>query len=89
MHNNRLFKDLSEIEFPSLTEEYVRSLTFGTYQIKQAKPYTREHLDDEGKYYFEFLLPKKNLRHEFLKLNALLLLVSGRNIFYLKKSSFL
>ena len=30
--------------FPVLTEEYLRSLTFGIYQLKQAKSYSREHI---------------------------------------------
>lgn len=61
LHNERLVCDLTEINFPHLSEEYIRSITFGIYQLKQAKSYTKEHLDDEGDYYFEILLPEKNL----------------------------
>ncbi|XP_062613816.1 uncharacterized protein LOC134275563 [Saccostrea cucullata] len=37
-------------DFPKLSENYLRSLTFGIYQIKQASSYSREHLDEEGGY---------------------------------------
>ena len=33
--------------FPVITEEYLRSLKFGIYQLKQA---TREHINEEGGY---------------------------------------
>ena len=36
--------------FPVLTEEYLRSLTFGIYQLKQAKSYSREHINEKGGY---------------------------------------
>ena len=36
--------------FPVLTEEYLRSLTFGIYQLKQAKSYSREHTLEKGGY---------------------------------------
>ena len=36
--------------FPVLTEEYLRSLTFGIYQLKQAKLYSREHINEKGGY---------------------------------------
>ena len=34
--------------FPVLTEEYLLSLTFDIYQLKQAKSYSREHINEEG-----------------------------------------
>lgn len=37
-------------DFPVLSEDYLRSLTFGVYQIKQAFSYTLEHLDEDGGY---------------------------------------
>ena len=36
--------------FPVLTEEYLRSLTFGIYQLKQAKSYSREDINEKGGY---------------------------------------
>ena len=41
------------ISFPVLTEEYIEALTFGVYQLKQARSYTFEHLDENGNYMFE------------------------------------
>ena len=32
--------------FPTLTEDYLRSLTFGVYQLKQAPNYADQHLGD-------------------------------------------
>ena len=37
-------------DFPVLTEDDVRQLTFGVYQVNQAKRYTDEHLQVDGKY---------------------------------------
>ena len=37
-------------EFPVLSKEQLHMLTFGTYKLKQAKSYTREHLSDDGEY---------------------------------------
>ncbi len=53
--------DIESLNFPSLTEDYIRGLTFGVYQAKQAKLYTKEHLDIEGKYEFHFVPLQKNL----------------------------
>ena len=53
--------DLEKSNFPILTEEYIRNLTFGIYQLKQAKSYTHEHLDDDGQYEFEFINYETNL----------------------------
>jgi len=36
--------DVKTIVFPDLTEEYIQSLTHGVYQLKQAIPYTKEHI---------------------------------------------
>ena len=36
--------------FPKMTEAHLRAITFGVYQIRQARHYTDEHLND-GKYY--------------------------------------
>ena len=36
--------------FPVLTEEYLRLLTFGIYQLKQAKSYWREHINEDWGY---------------------------------------
>ncbi|XP_061193736.1 uncharacterized protein LOC133201962 [Saccostrea echinata] len=41
--------DSHDVVFPRLTEEEIRQLTFGVYQIRLAKSYTHEHLM-EGKY---------------------------------------
>ncbi len=46
--------DPNILNFPSLTEEYIESLTFGIYQPYQAISYTYEHLDKNGNYEFEF-----------------------------------
>lgn len=42
--------DNSVQDFPVMSEEDLRNLTLGIYQIKQAKSYTREHFDSEGEY---------------------------------------
>lgn len=58
-------QDISSIDFPILTEDFIRSLTFGVYQLKQAKSYTREHLDENGDYTFEvFQLQAKIIREK-------------------------
>ncbi len=36
--------------FPRLTIETLQQLTFGVYQLHQAKSYTSEHLSEDGKY---------------------------------------
>ncbi|XP_033725099.1 uncharacterized protein LOC117315068 [Pecten maximus] len=36
--------------FPSLSEEDLRNITLGVYQLKLARSYTQEHLDDNGDY---------------------------------------
>ncbi|KAJ8308837.1 hypothetical protein KUTeg_013711 [Tegillarca granosa] len=44
--------DASEVlsSFPHLSEEYLRTLAFGVYQLKQAISYTNEHLNDDCQY---------------------------------------
>jgi len=50
------------IAFPILTEEYIKYLTFGIYQLKQALSYTYKHLDENGNYIFELnCITKKNI----------------------------
>ena len=38
------------LDFPVFSGEYLRSLTFGIYQLKQAKFYSMEHIDSDGGY---------------------------------------
>uniref|UniRef100_K1RG30 Uncharacterized protein n=1 Tax=Magallana gigas TaxID=29159 RepID=K1RG30_MAGGI len=37
-------------DFPILTEEEIRNITLGTYQVKMAKAYSHEHLQEDGAY---------------------------------------
>lgn len=37
-------------EFPQLSEEEIREITLGTYQVKMAKSYTNEHINEDGNY---------------------------------------
>ena len=37
-------------QFPVLTKDELQMITFGTYQLKQAKSYTREHQSEDGEY---------------------------------------
>ena len=37
-------------DFPRLSEDEIRQLTIGVYQLKLAKSYTHEHLDMDGSY---------------------------------------
>ncbi|CAF1117341.1 unnamed protein product [Rotaria magnacalcarata] len=55
--------DEQDIEFPEMDLNNLRSLFFGTYQIKQSKTYTEEHLDDKGNYVIQ-VAPEDN---EFLR----------------------
>ena len=41
------------LNFPAISQEKIRELTLGVYQMKQAKYYNSENLDEEGKYRFE------------------------------------
>ncbi|XP_033729800.1 uncharacterized protein LOC117318996 [Pecten maximus] len=44
--------DASDVvpQFPKLSEEDVRNITFGVYQLKLTQSYTQEHLTDDGDY---------------------------------------
>ena len=53
--------------FPKLSEDELRDLTLGVYQIKQAKSYTQEHLNTDGKY--EFSINKEDTGMIRLKYN--------------------
>ena len=46
--------NLLDFRFPKLEENYFRNLTFGIYLLKQAKSYTKEQLDENGKYTYKF-----------------------------------
>lgn len=37
-------------DFPRLTVDELKQITFGVYQLKQARSYTEEHLDEDGLY---------------------------------------
>ena len=37
-------------EFPVLSKVQLEMITFGTYQLKQSKSYTKEHLSEDGEY---------------------------------------
>ena len=39
------------LDFPKFTEEEIRNLTLGTYQVKMAKAYTHEHLQVKTIYF--------------------------------------
>jgi hypothetical protein len=48
-----IYKLLNESEindFPILTRERLQSLTIGSYQLKQASHYTKEHKDEDSTY---------------------------------------
>ena len=51
------------MEFPTLTLEYIEHLTIRVFQIKQALPYTREHLDEDGNYMFELYEEEIDILH--------------------------
>ncbi|CAF1656155.1 unnamed protein product [Adineta ricciae] len=57
--------DAQMVNFPTLTEEDVQHICFGTYQIKQAKSYIEEHLKpsilDNEKYEFVVELSTKHV----------------------------
>jgi hypothetical protein len=64
-HKRKRFKytsvDLNSFSFPKLDLTYLLNLTIGVYQLKQAKSYTREHLNENGLYEFELIPENKNL----------------------------
>jgi len=37
-------------QFPKMSEEDIRNITFGVYQLKLAHSYTQEHLSEDGDY---------------------------------------
>lgn len=48
-----IVKDISTINFPRLTEEYIKAVSFGIYQRKQARSYVEEFIDEDGNYQYE------------------------------------
>ena len=67
VENNKSLKkknvssDVLAFKFPILPEDYIRLLTIGVYQLKQAISYAQEHLDDEGKYHFKIVVLEDNI----------------------------
>ncbi|XP_061170430.1 uncharacterized protein LOC133179753 [Saccostrea echinata] len=65
--NSKLWKSIdardAAINFPALSEEDVRQLTFGTYQIRQANSYIREHIDETGQYAIDVSYVESDLIH--------------------------
>jgi hypothetical protein len=55
------------IVFPILTPEYIQSLTMGVYQLKQALPYTIEHINTDGQYLFELFEEELDILHVKIK----------------------
>jgi hypothetical protein len=53
--------DHNLIDFPVLSIEYLTELAFGSYQLKQSKSYTIEHLNENGKYEFEIFKEMNDL----------------------------
>lgn len=60
--------DVNTLKFHVLSEDYIRALTFGLYQLKQSKSYTREHLSNDGSYNFEFI--KEDINMIQVKINS-------------------
>lgn len=53
--NSQTWKKINaDVVFPHMTEEDVRALTIGIYEVYIARAYTAEHLNEESEY--EFLL---------------------------------
>ncbi len=42
--------DTAVTEFPVLSEDEVREITWGVYQVRQAKNYCNTHIDEDGNY---------------------------------------
>ncbi len=42
--------DMAVPEFPVLSEDEVREITWGVYQVAQAKNYCNTHMDEDGNY---------------------------------------
>jgi hypothetical protein len=53
--------NIDSLNFPKLSNEDLKDLTLGVYQLKQARSYTREHLNEEGLYEFEFIPEESDL----------------------------
>lgn len=53
VRKNNIMTDPNQINFPELDEDYLCELSFGSYQLRQAKSYVVEHLTVDGKYNFE------------------------------------
>ena len=53
-------------DFPKLSEDELRDLTLGVYQIKQAKSNTQDHLTTDGKY--EFSIHKEDTNSIHIKI---------------------
>lgn len=53
--------DDTQLDFPELSLDDLRILFFGVYQIKQARPYVEEHLDDDGSYFIELEESDENI----------------------------
>ncbi|RNA36684.1 vacuolar sorting-associated 13c [Brachionus plicatilis] len=59
--SNKRIVDLNEFVFPKISEEYIKSITFGIYQLKQSISYSLEHINRNGSYLFEFFEENSNL----------------------------
>ena len=56
MKRNTIWSDLKEHEladFPKLAFEDLKTLTLGTYQIRQLMKYSKEHMSETGEYKFQ------------------------------------
>jgi hypothetical protein len=47
--------------FPNLTENYLRDLTLGVYQLKLAKSYVQDKVERDAEYKFEVLLEEPGI----------------------------
>jgi hypothetical protein len=61
LNKTNIVQDISTFRFPILSEKFIRTFTFGIYQLKQAKSYTVEHLASHEDYTVELLENEKNL----------------------------
>jgi len=61
LNRTNMVQDISTFKFPLLTETFIRTFTFGIYQLKKAKSYTVEHLASHDDYTIEHLENEKNL----------------------------
>ena len=59
--------DVSALNFPKLSIEFLKNYTMGSYQIKQASSYAQDHLDDEGLYQYEYVPQTSNIVKVLLK----------------------